>query len=142
MTEMEFVETTARIEKYYEKEFNEFQRKFWFDNLRHMPIQNYRKVVDEIMRNCKYFPKFADAQEIIKNTKFDLSIVEKELVYEECKICKGTGIIKYFKEVQNGEQNLKYEYVARCICKNKENFDWKDKEGNFIIPEAVELNLI
>lgn len=142
MTEMEFVEVTGRIEKYYEKEFNEFQRKFWFDNLKNIPIQNYKKIVDEILRNCKYFPKFADVKEIIKNTKFDLSNVQKEHIHVKCDICKGTGIIKYYEQVQNGNQVINYEYVARCVCQNKENYNWKNKDGEYIIPDATELNLI
>ena len=141
MTEMEFVEATGRIEKYYEKEFNEFQRKFWFDNLKNIPIENYKKIVDEILRNCKYFPKFADVKEIIKNTKFERQ-ENKEKIHVKCELCGSTGLIKYYTAVKNGDKELKYEYLARCICQNKENYDWKDKEGNPIFPEAVELNLI
>ena len=142
MTEGQFIEITSRMEKYYEKELNQEQRRFWFENLKNMPVENYRKISYELMKNCKYLPRYADVQEIIKNTKFDERNIQKEKVYEKCNICGGTGLIKFYQKQQNGDEIINFEYLARCSCRNSQNYDWKDKEGNYIIPDARELNLI
>jgi len=142
LTQAEFVEATTRMEQYYEKELNIEQRKFWYENLKNLPVENYRKITYELMKNCKFFPKFADIQEIRKNTQFSSKKTEKEKIHEKCEICGGAGIIQYYKSIKNGEKDLKYLYVAKCKCRNRENYDWRDKEGNSIIQDAVELNLI
>lgn len=138
MTELEFVEATARIENYYEKELNLEQRKFWYEQLKNMPLENYKKIIVEILKTCKYLPKYADIQEIMKNTQYSIRAEEKPKIYVPCKICGNSGLIRFYKEWDG----KKYEFHARCTCENAKNYEWRNKKGEYVIPTAVELNLI
>lgn len=56
----EFIEETARIEKFYEKELEKFQRDIWYQELKNLPINRYRQIVNNTFRKCKFMPKLAD----------------------------------------------------------------------------------
>lgn len=143
----EFVEETGRIEKFFEKELTKFQAEEWYKELQNMPIKRYRQIVRQIYRECKFMPKLADIIKIDNELPYNLSNTEiKEKVY--CEKCKGEGIIKYFKEVDNGGEKIKYEYFARCTCQNGETFNYDgttisdDKhKSKFYIPSIAQLGL-
>lgn len=56
----EFVEETARIENFFEKELTKFQREEWFKELKNMPVTRYRQIINNAFRKCKFMPKLAD----------------------------------------------------------------------------------
>lgn len=116
----EFLEETDKIERYYSKELDKFQREIWFSEFKNLNIQRYRQIVREVFRSCKFMPKLADLIEI-NNT---LAYAKKESIQEtcECKRCEGKGFILYTKIVKNGNRDLQYQMFARCDCKNGEKY--------------------
>lgn len=115
MVEADFVQITTEMEKFYEKEYNNEQRKYIFETFKNLPKERYRQVVNIVFRTCKFMPKLADLIEIEQNLPKEKK-EEKEKVY--CKICNGKGFITYKKLIPNGDKNLEYEFVARCGCAN------------------------
>lgn len=141
MTEMEFIESNNYLEKFFEKELTEFQRKTWYEELKYIPVRNYKNLVREAIKTYKYLPKLSEML-LLKST-VKMQEERTEQVHTKCDLCNGSGLIRFTRKVENGPTPLHYEYVARCKCENAKNFEWKDKEsGRFIIPSAVELRLI
>lgn len=60
----EFVEETTKIEKYFIKNLDEYQRKIWYEELKNMDIARYRQIIRETFRKCKFMPKLADILDI------------------------------------------------------------------------------
>lgn len=145
MTTAEFVEETSRLEKYYEKELDEFQRKIWNEELGNIPVQRYRQIIKEAYRTCKFMPKLSDLIEINKQMGYH---TENKQITEsvECEKCGGKGFVIYIKEVDNGGSKIPYEYIARCNCKNGDNFiyngsniDDSEHRSNYYVPTINEL---
>ena len=143
----EFVEETARVENFFEKELTKFQREEWFKELKNMPITRYRQIVRQAFRQCKFMPRLADIVSINMEMPYNSSnntIREKV----ECNICNGDGVIKYFKQIENGDRKLTYEYYAKCSCENGKEFvydgttisDTKHRT-KFYIPSMAQINL-
>lgn len=143
----EFVEETARIENFFEKELTKFQRDEWFKELKNMTINRYRQLVNQAFRQCKFMPKLADIVSINMEMPYNSNnnIIREKV---ECSICNGDGIIKYFKQIDNGDKKLIYEYYARCNCENGKDFvydgttisDTKHRT-KFYIPSMAQINL-
>lgn len=120
---VEFIEETNRIEKFFEKELTKFQRDEWFKELRNIPINRYRQIINQVFRECKFMPKLADIVSI--NNEMPYNSNNNNLKRKvECNICHGNGVIKYFKEIDNGDKKLEYEYYARCNCENGKEFNY------------------
>ena len=118
MTNTEFVQATSRIEKYFDKEYKQEQLKEMYYMLKDWSIEKYIKAVTYCIRNCKYLPKLADL------TNADVTSVKtqssKDIDYVKCNKCNGEGFIRYFRQKNDGNRVLKYEYIALCICQNAE----------------------
>ena len=71
----EFIEETGRIENFFEKELTKFQRDEWYKQLKIMPINRYKQVVNQSFRECKFMPKLAD-----------IVSISEELPYQTIKI--------------------------------------------------------
>ncbi len=56
----EFIETTSRLEQYFDKEYSNEQRQIMYEELKNMPVEKYKELVDECLKKCKYLPKLAD----------------------------------------------------------------------------------
>lgn len=138
MTIAEFIEVTSRLEKYFEKELNTIQSEEWFEALQDLSKEKYQKIIQQAFKTCKYFPKLADIIEIKRNIKFVSEAEVEEKIHVPCKICGSVGLIRYYQE----KDGYKYEYLARCKCENAKNYEWKDKDGNYLLPSAVALNLV
>lgn len=142
----EFVEETAKIENFFEKELTKFQREEWFKELKNMPINRYRQIVRQAFRQCKFMPKLADIVNINMEMPYNSNNIIREKV--ECNICNGEGVIKYFKQIENGNKKITYEYYARCNCENGKDFvydgttisDIKHRT-KFYIPSMAQINL-
>lgn len=143
----EFIEETNRIENFFEKELTKFQRDEWFKELRNMPLSRYRQLVNQTFRQCKFMPKLAD----IVSINIDLPYGSNNNNIRErvaCNICNGDGVIKYYREIENGGEKLVYEYYARCNCENGKEFNYDGTtisdtkhRSKFYIPLITQLNL-
>ena len=143
----EFITETNRIENFYEKELTEMQRKEWYRELKNMPINRYRQIVTQSLRECKFMPKLADIVSINNNLPYNSSS-QQDLVKEKCDKCNGDGVIKYNKEILDGDRIFIYEFFAKCNCKNAKQFNYDGTNisdtrhrSKFYIPSLQELNL-
>ena len=129
MTEAEFVEITEEIEKFYEKEYNNEQRKFIFENFKNLNKERYRQIQREAFKTCKFVPKLVDLIEINHN-------LPQEKIKEKikCQKCNSKGVIFYTKYIPNGDKKLKYQFVARCGCANSEGI-------SELLPLASEIGI-
>ena len=136
MTNEEFVQTTSRLEGYFDKEYKTEQLKEMFTVVKGWTIEKYTKAVNYCIRNNKYLPKIADL--IGADTATIQTQSTKTIEYTKCKKCNGEGFIKYFKQKRDGNRILKYEYIALCTCENGR----KQKEINkFNLPTLAEIGL-
>ncbi len=142
----EFIEETNRIEKFYEKELDKFQRDEWYKNLKNIPLERYRQIINNIFRKCKFMPKLADIIEMQEELPFQNNSIQKEKV--ECDKCKGLGLIFYTKQIRDGGKVMDYEFVARCDCKNGEEhaydgtkIDDVQHRSKYYIPLISQLGL-
>lgn len=143
----EFIEETNRIEKFFEKELTTYQRDEWFKELKNMPMNRYRQIINQTFRQCKFMPKLADIVSINNEMPYNTNNNNlREKV--ECKICHGDGVVKYFKKIDNGDRQLDYEYYARCKCQNGNEFNYDGTRisdtkhrSKFYIPLMTQLNL-
>ena len=53
----EFIEATSRLEKYYAKEYTKDQLEIMYDELKHLDISRYKKLISVVMHSEKYLPK-------------------------------------------------------------------------------------
>lgn len=117
----EFIEETSRIEKFYHKDLEKFERDVWYQELKNIPINRYRQIIMQVFRSCKFMPKLADIISIQNELPFGNKVqVEKERV--NCNKCKGKSLIFYKKYIANGDKKLEYDYAARCDCRNGEEY--------------------
>lgn len=142
----EFIEETSRIEKYYEKELDKFQRDIWYQELKNKPINRYRQIVNETFRKCKFMPKLADIMAISEELPYQT--IKKEIQKVECNKCKGEGLIFYKKLVDNGKNKIEYEYVARCECQNGLEYAYdgtiisdSKHRSKFYVPTAQQIGI-
>ena len=92
----EFIEETSKIEKFYEKELDLFQRDIWFQELKNITIQRYRQIIKQVFNKCKFMPKLADIVSI--NEELPYVKTNKESTQKvECNRCHGLGLIFYKK---------------------------------------------
>lgn len=116
----EFIEETNRLEKFYEKELDEFQRGIWFQSLKSLSVQRYRQVINQGFNKCKFMPKLADI--ISLNQELPYNTEKKQIEKVSCERCNGLGLIFYWKHIEDGERVIKYQYATRCNCKNGLNY--------------------
>ena len=107
----EFDEETRKLEKFYDKEIPEEQRKIWYEEFKGISITRYKYLISQVYRKCKFMPKLADMIEINKKTGV-IQKKEDETVY--CPKCNGIGLILYKKKFND---NI-YDMVCRCDCIN------------------------
>ncbi|MCI8655468.1 MAG: hypothetical protein HFJ48_06355 [Clostridia bacterium] len=113
MTNVEFLEVTQEIEKFYEKELCAEQSRVWFEELKYLTKDRYRQISKECYRTLKFMPKLADIIEI--NKLLHIPIKNNNDITEcKCNKCNGIGIVFYTKI----EEGFLYEYGARCNCQN------------------------
>ncbi len=113
----EFIEETEKIEKFFSKELDEYQRQIWYRELKVINVNRYKQIIMQVFRKCKFMPKLADILEIndilpyIQNT-------DKQNKTTKCQQCKGLGIILEKRILNNGVQEIEYTYALRCNCLN------------------------
>ena len=98
MTNVEFVEETNNLEKFFDKDLKDFERAIWFRELKDIDVARYRQIVKEAYRQCKFMPKLADIIKI--NNELPKAKIQKEEITEKCDICKN-------RRVYNIQKNYK-----------------------------------
>lgn len=144
MTNIEFVEVTSDLEKFFDKELKEFERLQWFQELKSMSVMKYRQIIKQTYRKCKFMPKLADIIAINEELVSIRSTTGTEIEKVHCKKCKCSGVIFYEKEYEG----LKYTFIARCDCKNGLNYIYDGTQisdakhrSKYYIPTVQQLNL-
>lgn len=119
MNQLEFVERINKIESFYEKELNEVQLEAWMNSLMNINIAQFDYLIKQIFIEFSYMPKLAQVIELKNKVLYELKMDnQKQIQKEYCKNCKSTGLIKYTRT----ENGIKYDYFARCTCKNGLNY--------------------
>lgn len=114
MTLNEFNLETDRLEKFYGKQLEDFEKDIWYKELKNMSFKRYEQIVKTIFTESKFMPKLADIVALHRTLKYP----EQKNEVVECKRCENRGFIMY-KRLVDG--NL-YDYVAKCTCKNAEPY--------------------
>ena len=142
----EFIEETSKIEQYYDKELDKFQRDIWYQELKNQSVSRYRQIINQVFRKCKFMPKLADLVSINEELPYQTSKKEEKRV--ECSKCKGLGLIFYKKRINNGKSDIECEFVARCECQNglKHAYDGRkisdsEHRSNYYISTANQIGL-
>ena len=143
----EFIQETSKIEKFYNKPMEQYEKDIWYQELKNIPVNRYAQVIRRAFNECKFMPKLADIVAINRELPYNTNnkaIKEKVFCYK----CHGDGVIKYFKSVDNGDRTYIYEYFARCICQNGNDFNYdgtkisdEKHRSKFYIPSIAQLNL-
>lgn len=131
MTLTEFNEETNKLEKFYNKELEEYERDIWFRELKYMPIKRYKQIITKLYTTNKFMPKLADIISLSRELPYE----QKQDQKVECDICKGKGFVLY-KQLIN---RYPYEFTARCDCQNGDKYKFDD--GKFYIPSVNQLGL-
>lgn len=140
----EFDEEVSKLERFYQKEVTEEQRRIWFTELRNLDISRFKYIISQVYRTSKFLPKLADILEI--NANLGYSQVKQEENKNKCKKCNGTGYITYKKTTKNGANDMLYEFGAICSCRTKTRYEgWKITDeryrSNFYTPFAEEVGI-
>ena len=99
MTNVEFVEETNNLEKFFDKDLKDFERAIWFRELKDIDVARYRQIVKEAYRQCKFMPKLADIIKI-NNDLPKTKIKKEEKEHVKCNVCKNRRIHNISKNNQ------------------------------------------
>lgn len=141
----EFIEATGRLEKYYDKEYNNEQRKIMFEELKEINIDRYKILISSVIKKCKFLPKIADIIEANNEEPYSNNLNNKEKI--ECEKCNSTGYIIYTKIINDGTRKLHYQYASICDCGNAKQYKgWEITDerfrNNYYTPLAKDLGLL
>lgn len=139
----EFIEATARLEKYYDKEYPKDKLKIMHEELQNFSIERYKFLISKAIRKCKFLPRVCDFVQI--DLEFPEQKIEEEKEIISCSKCNSTGIVVYTKKIPNGNEALVCQYAAICDCGNHKQYKgWENKEhkSDYYTPMAKELGLI
>lgn len=137
----EFMQVTDRLEKFFNKELEQYEKDIWYQELKSIPIKRYEQVIKKAYTECKFMPKLADIVSINREMPYNTNnnIINKKI---ECNICKGLGVVKYFKKIEDVE----YQYFARCNCQNGINYNYDgtkisdtQHKSEYYIPSVKEV---
>lgn len=132
----EFINGLDRLQKYYDKEYTEEQRKIMYDRLKQLSNKEFVRAINIVLDTCKYLPKVADIKNALIQPNHTVTNKE-EIKFIKCEKCNN-GFIKYFKDIKDGDRILKYDYIALCTCENGR----KQKEINgYKLPFITEVGL-
>ena len=140
----EFDEEVNKLERFYQKEVTDEQRRIWYTELRNLDISRFKYIISQVYRTSKFLPKLADILEI--NANLGYSQVKQEKNKNKCKRCNGTGYITYKKTTKNGANDMLYEFGAICSCRIKPRYEgWKITDeryrSNFYTPFSEEVGI-
>lgn len=116
---IEFMQETDKLEKFYNKELEQYEKDIWFQELKTISIKRYQQVIKKAYTECKFMPKLADIVSINKELPYNTNNNNINTKIE-CNICKGLGVVEYLKKIEDRE----YKYFAKCKCQNAQNFNY------------------
>ena len=67
----EFMQVTDRLEKFYNKELEQYEKDIWFQELKTIPIKRYEQVIKKAYTECKFMPKLADIVSINREMPYN-----------------------------------------------------------------------
>lgn len=120
----EFIKATEKLEKYYDKEYTEEQRKIMYDRLKTLSVKEYNRAINIALDKSKYLPKIADIKSAMAEPNNPVTN-SPTIEFVKCDNCD-IGFVQYYKDIKDGDKVLKYSYVALCNCENGK----KQKEIN------------
>jgi len=112
----EFLEHTNKLEKFFNKELEQFEKDIWFQELKPLTAKRYLQIIKKLYTQNKFMPKLADIVELNRILPFDNN--QQQTKKENCKRCGNKGFIIY-QTVYNGNT---YDTFAKCTCKNAEPY--------------------
>lgn len=117
MTSSEFISELEKTERFFGKTLTDEQKSIWFENLKRMDVKRFKYILSECYRRSEFFPALSKILEIDDELGH---ILRKEELREivDCDICLGRGFVLYYKK-KDGQT---YQYVAKCSCKNAEEY--------------------
>lgn len=136
MNPNEFMEVFEALKRLYEKKLTEEQDLEYYKEFKDLKPSQFKYLCGEATRNCKYFPKIADLVAIRKTIKFQQD-KNKAPTKTPCVICNSTGVIRYYRKIND----IEYEYVARCICDNANEFKAYGKLSDEFYRKLKEVKL-
>ena len=137
----EFMQETMKLEKFYAKEMEQYEKDIWYQELKNMPVNRYSQIIKKAFSQCKFMPRLAD---IVAINKEMISSINNQNQTSKvgCNKCNGDGVIKYYKDIEGKT----YEYFARCICQNANEFKYDGTKisdakhrSKFYIPLIAEI---
>lgn len=85
---------------------------FWTKELSKFDYETVCNAVHTVIRKSEFCPTISQVLEQIKIDTRDYTLVE----YEKCKICNGTGLIQYSKNIEVGGKLGVMEVTCCCRC--------------------------
>lgn len=136
MTGTELLNGMTQLEKYYQKNYEQFEKDIWYKELGTMSNKRFNLIIQKAYTECKFLPRLADIISINQRIPYeDKYNVDKEQVIK-CDKCRSIGLIPYIKLIDNGK---KYRFVARCTCENGNKYIYNDRKR--YIPTISELGM-
>lgn len=139
----EFIEHTSKLEKFYNKELEQYEKDIWYQELKSITEKRYLQIIKKVYTEYKFMPKLADIVLINRELPYNTNnnIINKKI---ECKICKGLGVVEYFKKIED----IEYQYFAKCNCQNGSNYNYDgtkisdtQHKSKYYIPSITEIAL-
>lgn len=112
----EFILAVNKLEKYYDKEYSEDQRKIMYERLKNLTVKELNRAINNTLDTSKYLPKIADLKSALVQPNNPV-VNKSEIEFIKCDKCD-CGFVQYFKDIKDGNRILKYPYVALCDCEN------------------------
>lgn len=136
MTGTEFHNGVTQLERFYQKELEQFEKDIWYRELCKMNVKRFNQIIQKVYTECKFMPKLADILAINQTMSRIDNIKGESDKRIDCEKCKGIGVILYTKLIERHE----YTYVARCTCENGNKYTYRGNK--YYIPSITELRFI
>ena len=135
MTGTEFHNGVTQLEKFYNKELEQFEKDIWYRELCKMNAKRFNQIIQKVYTEYKFMPKLADILAINQIMSRQNGMREEDNKTTNCNKCKGIGVILYTKLIEKHE----YTYAARCTCENGNKYTYRGNK--YYIPSITEIGL-
>ena len=135
MTGTEFHNGVSQLERFYQKELEQFEKDIWYRELGKMNMKRFNQIIQKAYTECKFMPKLADIFAINQKIPYIDKTKIEENQKVKCDKCKSIGVIFYTKLINKN----KYTYAARCTCENGNKYAYRGDK--YYIPSIAELGM-
>lgn len=116
MTKKRFQEFLSYLCNQYNRQIDEMASNAYFEAAQGIADEDARKLYNDVLGNCKYFPSLVEFKEIVSMNKKDVVPLKNT---QRCFYCMDAGTIAYTKKGVPPFQDYPYTYLARCpMCNN------------------------